>query len=104
MKNRIHQIVDETLARMQADNALIGSLSMIPAEMLDKMNPDSGNWKPIPSIVTAEDLDQLEGKIGLKLAPSFRDFLQYKHFDACLSATLPVSQISFHFEWTSRES
>ncbi|MBK9452941.1 MAG: SMI1/KNR4 family protein [Bacteroidetes bacterium] len=81
MKNRIQEIVDETLARMQADNALIGPSSLIPAEMLDNESPDSGKWNPIPSIVTDEDLDRLEGKIGLKLPPSFRTFLQYKHFD-----------------------
>lgn len=55
----------------------------IPEEMLDpsiEPSNDSRGWKPIKSILTDDDLDKLEGKIGHPLPHSYREFLQYKHF------------------------
>lgn len=37
-------------------------------------------WKPVPSTVTDEDLNEFEAKLGLKYPPAYRQFLKTSHF------------------------
>jgi hypothetical protein len=99
MKNRIQEIVDETLARMRAVAINMMVPGEIPEEMLDTSilgSEDWRAWKAIPSIVTDVDLDRLEGKIGRKLPPSYRELLQYKHF-GCLD--IPNRAVRLFSHW-----
>ena len=55
----------------------------IPEAMLDpsiEPSNDWRGWKPIDSIITDDDLDRVETKIGYPLPQSYREFLKYKHF------------------------
>lgn len=55
----------------------------IPENMVDTKKPEKGGvhaWKPIDSLISDEKLVELEENIAYKLPPSYKSFLQYKHF------------------------
>jgi len=73
--------------------------SILPNEMIDESKPIVDGlhaWKPIPSIVTDADMAQLEQQIGYGYPPSYKTFLQYKHF-----CELPPLSSVWFFEFPS---
>lgn len=57
----------------------------LPPAMADASRPEDDGWRPwkaVASTVTETDLDRLEGILQLRFPPSYRAFLQYRHFYA----------------------
>src|SRR2546430_15625283 len=78
----VHTYVDHALAQLRR-LGLRRFPGDLPDMMIDSSIPPSNDWigwRAIPSTVTEEDLDELEAKLNLTLPPSYRAFLQYKHF------------------------
>ena len=81
----IKNIVDQSLLKMSSSSSPWAMMTPghVPAEMIDNpklVDAEYLKWKPIPSTITDEELNQFENKIGFKLPLSYRTFLQYKHF------------------------
>ena len=71
---RIQEIIEQCLIKMSQEKILMKFPGFIPEAMLDpsiETSNDWKGWKPIKSIINDHDLDQLEGKIGHQLPPSF---------------------------------
>jgi hypothetical protein len=59
-------------------NALPGS---IPEDMATGESSDDWKfWVPVPSRVTAADLEEIETTLGAKLSPQYKAVLQHRHF------------------------
>lgn len=85
MGSWISEIVDQALDKMMSQESEWAMMTprILPKEMIDESRSARGEyqkWKPITSTITNAELDLFERKIGLKLPPSYRAFLQYKYF------------------------
>lgn len=59
-------------------NALPGP---IPEDMATGETSDDWNfWVPVPSLVTAESLLEIEAQLAVALSPQYKALLQHKHF------------------------
>lgn len=79
----ISKAVDSALEKMAKTTISMMTPAKLPVNMVDESIPQSNDWagwKPAESIITDEDLNRLEKKIGHNLPLSFREFLKYKHF------------------------
>lgn len=79
----LEQIIDNCLTEMSKNDIFMKMPGDIPFEMLDNsisQTDDWKGWKPIASIITDQDINRLEDKIGYQLPFSYRYFLKYKHF------------------------
>jgi hypothetical protein len=82
----VRKYVDTALAFLAAHGLMMAPAIIVDAAKLDpsrssfdKMGKQVG-WKPIPSSVTASDIQELEQAIGATLPALYVDFLQYLHF------------------------
>lgn len=76
------QYVDAAIAQLRRKN-MMKMPGKIPKAMQDSSIPSLDDWKgwrPVPSTVTDQDLNDLEQEMGLKYPPSYRQFLKYLHF------------------------
>src|SRR5688572_12449893 len=81
----LKKVVDKAFEDMLKEKTLMKVPGKVPAEMLDPSMPatdDWKGWKPIDSIITDEDINKFENKVGIGLPKSYRGFLKYKHFYA----------------------
>lgn len=79
----LHDIVDKSLKKMSEEEMLMHVSSGIPSGMKDSSGKESNDWstwKPINSIIEDVDIEKVEKEIGYSLPPSYKAFLQYKHF------------------------
>lgn len=79
----ITHLIDEALQKMSRNDFAMMVPGEIPPAMLDhiiKPDADWRGWKPIDSIITDEDIQRFEAKIGLGLPASYKAFLKHKHF------------------------
>lgn len=79
----LEQIIDNCLAEMAKTDIFMKMPGDIPLEMLNTSIPQKDEWKewkPIDSIITDDDINKLENKIGLPIPLSYRYYLKYKHF------------------------
>ncbi|WP_291725865.1 SMI1/KNR4 family protein [Bernardetia sp.] len=83
--NWLHQKIDEVFIRMKKEEfAMTVEDYHFPKEMIESEDPKNKSlkvWKPTPSTITDEELDELESKISKKLPKSYREFLKYKFFN-----------------------
>lgn len=78
----LKNIIDASLKEMSAKKLMMSPGDIFP-EMLDdsiQAVDDWKGWRPIKSIITDEDINELEEKIARKLPQSYREYLKYKHF------------------------
>jgi hypothetical protein len=81
--NWIKEVVDDALREMSKEKISMMVPGDIPKAMLDEtIEPmdDWRGWRPIDSIITNEDIQRFERKIGLSLPLSYKEYLKYKHF------------------------
>jgi hypothetical protein len=79
----VSEYVSAALDQLRRGNGMRLPLRDMPEEMRDRTIPDSKDWigwKPVPSTVTEEQLDELEREIGLAFPPPYRRFLRTSHF------------------------
>ncbi len=79
----VKKAVDNALEKMSKEKILMKVPGDIPPEMLDEtieQTDDWKGWRPINSIITDEDIQRFEKKIGLNLPLSYKEYLKYKHF------------------------
>lgn len=81
--NPVHQYVDNAIGRLEALGVNASPDPNMPVEMYadgETGQQEWKHWQGIDSIVTDEDLNQLEQQIGYKLPLPYRQLLQYRHF------------------------
>jgi len=81
--NWIKEVVDNALRDMTKEKISMMVPGDIPTDMLDEtIEPmdDWRGWRSIDSIITNEDIQRFEIKIGLSLPLSYKEYLKYKHF------------------------
>ena len=80
----LENTVDEFLKKMSKEGVLMKSPDPnMPFEMIDSSisaEDDWKGWKPIESILTKKDLNNIEELININLPESYRSFLKHKHF------------------------
>ena len=92
----LKEAIDKSLDDMSKEKYLMMMPGHIPKDMLDSSIPPSDDWrgwKPIESIITDEDINIFEQKIGHRLPLSYRHYLKYKHFFAL---RLPDISVNLH--------
>ncbi|WP_435579079.1 SMI1/KNR4 family protein [Gilvibacter sp.] len=106
---RIQEIVDIALAKMAEAKVQMMFPGPIPEAMQDptiEPSNDWRGWKPIPSVLTDQDLTVVETKIGHALPESYKSFLKHKHFyelsiedkDVNFPSHLPDKELNFLLE------
>lgn len=79
----VHQFVDTALKKWHQADLMHFPHTVMPREMQDETkvaDDDWIPWKPIPSTVTASDIQELEVRTNLRYPALYKEFLQYKHF------------------------
>ncbi len=101
----MQQFVDYALESWHQGGLMFWADSDMPVEMRDEKRmivDDSIPWKPIPSTVSAGDLEALEERIELRYPALYKEFLRYQHF----YEFWPEQQINFFphvlAEWKDR--
>lgn len=83
MEEIVRRYVDKAIEQLRSLNFMRTPNPHLPKEMIDlKISPkdDWVGWKPVSSVVTDDDLDGIEKKIGLHFPYLYRVFLKYVHF------------------------
>gem|GEM_PF-4913952 len=81
----VREYVEAALAFLAANDLMWELEIVMDPAMLDtsRSRPNAMGWvawKPIPSTVTAADIDDLEAAIGARFPALYVDFLRYRHF------------------------
>ena len=79
-KEKIENFVEKHLQKLMDWGGNSLPIKIALEMFLEDDKDDWQKWKPIPSRVSDEEIEELESRLGCKLPDDYITFLKYKHF------------------------
>jgi hypothetical protein len=80
MPKTIAQMIDESLAEWESKKLNCQPGEIPEAMLTGEVQDDWKYWRAVASTVSDQDIDDLEGLLGVRLSSQYKDLLRYKHF------------------------